>query len=179
VTDANRPDCASFRAEEGFRRALDAYRQYNDVELVITTRNQLITPAALQQAQARKRTLLRQLEPQLRTVINTGIPEYLAAATFYLGLAQWEYGDYLRNIDIRVSGLTDEERAAVRRRAEQTAEQEFSRAREIWQALVDKAQQEEALRDDPEAQRWLRLTRDAINGNVPSTPPPPGGGEHQ
>jgi TolA-binding protein len=178
-TEANREECAAYRAESAFRTALDAYRQYNDIELVITSRNQLASPAALNQAQSRKRSALQRVVAQLRGVINTGVPEYVAAGTFYIGLAQWEYGDYLRNMEIRVSGLTDEERDAARRGAEQAAEKERNGAREIWRALLEKAREEDVLRDDEKARRWLDLTRDAIDGRVPSTPPPPGGEENQ
>ncbi len=102
-----------------------------------------------------------------------GIAEQLGAATFYLGLAQWEYGNYLKNIQLPATGFTDEERAAATTGAAGLAEQEYAAARATWQALLTKAEGDEVLRNDPGAQRWLQLTREAIGGNVPAEPPPP------
>jgi hypothetical protein len=180
TTAATRDDCASYRAEEAMRRARDMYRQYDDVELVITNRAQTTSQPALQQAQSRKQALLRQLGQQLESVIRTGVPEYVAAGGYLLGLAQWEYGTYLRDVDVRVGGFSEADAERFRARAAEAAQGEFAKARTTWQALLDKAQQESALRDDARARRWLDLTRDAIGGSVPSTlPPPAGGGDTQ
>ena len=180
TTAATRDDCASYRAEAAMRRARDMYRQYDDVELVITNRAQTTSQASLQQAQARKKALLQQLGQQLQSVIRTGVPEYVAAGGYLLGLAQWEYGVYLRDVDVRVAGMSEADRETFRARAAEAAEKEFATARASWQALLDKAQQEAALRDDAKARRWLDLAREAIGGSVPSTlPPPAGGGDDQ
>jgi TolA-binding protein len=172
--------CADYRARQaaeralaGFRDAVELFEPYRRIEFVIRNKNQVASAAALRTVQAPKRTALQRLTTRLASVINTGAPEPLAGATFYLGLAQWEYGNYLRNIQLPATGFTDEERAAATSGAANLAEAEFARARETWQALLTKAEQEENLRNDPGAQRWLQLARDAVAGNVPSTPPPP------
>jgi hypothetical protein len=73
--------------------------------------------------------------------IATGSPLYLSAATYYVGLAQWEYGDFVKNV--RLPGnLTEAERAAATSGSERQAEQHYDAARKTWQALLDKAQQE-------------------------------------
>jgi hypothetical protein len=59
------------------------------------------------------------------------------------------------------------------------AETEYANARKTWQALLDKAQAEPTLANDPGAARWLQMARDAIAGNVPSSPPPPAGEENR
>ena len=37
--------------------------------------------------------------------IATGNPKYLAASTFYVGLGQWEYGNFMKNVQLP-EGLT-------------------------------------------------------------------------
>ena len=172
AASANDPQCAGFRARRAFATAISGYPAYDRLELVVRSRAQISTAAALTRLQAPKRQALERLSTQLANVIRTGVPEQLAAATFYLGLAQWEYGDYLRNIQLPAS-FTPEEREAATTGAANLAEAEFARARETWQALLTKAEQEPALNSDPGAQRWLQLARDAVGGNVPSSPPPP------
>lgn len=171
---ADDPQCASFRARRAFETAVSGYAAYDRIELVVRNRGQVSTTAALTALQRPKRQALAALSTRLTNVIRTGVPEYLAGATFYLGLAQWEYGDYLKNIQLPAS-FTAEERQAATTGAAGLAEAEYAAARETWQALITKAEAEEALRNDPGAQRWLRLARDAMGGNVPSSPPPPAG----
>ncbi len=172
ASSANDPQCAGFRARQAFEAAVAGYDAYDRIQLVVRNRSQISTAAALTALQAPKRQSLSRLSGRLAPVIKTGVPEYLAGATFYLGLAQWEYGEYLKNIQLPAT-FTDAERQAATTGASNLAEAEYARAKETWQALLTKAEQEEALRNEPGAQRWLQLARDAMAGNVPSTPPPP------
>jgi TolA-binding protein len=170
---ANRDVCAAYRARLAFESAVTLFEPYRRIPFTIRTKNQVSTAAALRTVQAPKLQALQRLSTRLTDVIKTGVPEYLAGATAYLGLAQWEYGNYLKNIQLPATGFTDEERAAATEGAAKLAEQEYARARATWQALLTKADAEEALRNDPGAQRWLQVARDAIAGNVPAEPPPP------
>ena len=170
---ANREACASYRARQAFESAVGTFDAYKRIQFVIRNKNQVASAAALRTVQAPKRTALERLATRLRAVINLGVAEQLAGATYYLGLAQWEYGNYLKNIQLPATGFTDEERAAATTGAATLAEREYAAARETWQALLTKAEAEETLRNDPGAQRWIQLARDAIAGNVPAEPPPP------
>ena len=172
ASSASDPQCASFRARQAFETAVSGYAAYDRITLVVRNRSQVSTAAALTALQNPKRQALSRLSTRLTNVIKTGVPEFLAGATFYLGLAQWEYGEYLKNIQLPAS-FTDAEREAATSGAARLAEAEYAAARETWQALITKAEAEEALRNDPGAQRWLQLARDAVGGNVPSSPPPP------
>jgi hypothetical protein len=174
---ANRDACAAYRARQAFERAVTQFEPYRRIQFVIRNKSQVSTAAALRTVQTPKRQALQRLAASFKTVIEMGVAEQLAGATFYTGLAQWEYGNYLKNIQLPATGFTDEERAAATEGAAKLAEQEYEAARKIWQALIAKADAEEALRNDPGAQRWLQLAREAIGGNVPSEPPPPASAE--
>jgi hypothetical protein len=174
-TAETRAECASYNAEQAFRNAVALFDDYQAIRLTVRNRDQVTTRARINALQTAKQRALGTLTTRLRTAINTGVPEYLAGATFYLGLAQWEYGSYLKNAQLPATGFTDEERAATVAGFNTLAEAEYARARETWQALLNKAQQEPALANDPGASRWLQMARDAIAGNVPSSPPPPAG----
>jgi hypothetical protein len=64
-------------------------------------------------------------------------------------------------------GLTDEERTMATTGSERQATQYYDAARKTWQALLDKAQQENIQNE------WVTRAREAIAGTVPATPPPP------
>jgi hypothetical protein len=99
--------------------------------------------------------------------IQSGAPEWLAAATFYVGLAQWEYGEFLKNVQLQAS-LNEEQRAAAQAGSAQQAEQNYVAARSTWNSLLEKAQTEGF------SNVWVDRAREALAGNVPETPP--GGG---
>jgi hypothetical protein len=105
----------------------------------------------------------------LTNAIKTGNARWLAAATYHLGLAQWEYGNFLRNVQLP-DGLTPEERQAGEQGAAQQAEQFFAAARQTWQSLVEKAEQERG-EFEAEARDWVERAREALRGNVPAEPP--------
>jgi hypothetical protein len=143
------------------------FQTYQAERLVIRTRSQL-TRAGVERASARKRSQLTQLTAQFTSAIRSGVPEYVAAGTYYVGLAQQEYGNFLRDVELPAD-LSDEEKEAGRRGAEQQAQQYYEAARSTWQALLEKADQDEALRNDQRAAQWIQRTRDAVQ-NAPAAP---------
>ena len=184
TSEAARSECAAQRAArlEGAARAafqsgVATFNTYRAEKLVIATRAQL-TAAGVKRASARKQALLRQLTAQFESAIKTGSPEYLAASTYYVGLAQHEYGDFLKNVQLP-EGLTDQERQSAQAGAERQAMTSYEAARSTWQALVSKADQDETLKKNAGAARWVELARNAAKGNVEANPPAPGGAGDQ
>jgi TolA-binding protein len=162
-----RATCAARAGEQEFRAGAALFPQYKAVRLVITSKARL-NAAGVKRASTQKQELLKQMSDHFTKAIESGAPRPLAAATFYLGLAQWEYGDFVKNVQLP-SNLTDAERAAATTGSERQAAQYYDAARKTWQALLDKAQQEKIDNE------WVTRTRDALAGNVPATPPAPGG----
>jgi TolA-binding protein len=164
-----RAACAERTAEAAFRRGAAMFADYQALKLVIPNRAQL-TQAGVRRASARKQQMLREMTAHFTRAIETGNPQYLAASTFYIGLGQWEYGNFLRDVQLP-EGLSEEEQTAAREGSARQAEEFYEAARNSWRQLVEKAEAEEALRDDPGARRWLEMARDALRGDVPATPP--------
>ncbi|HUF26536.1 MAG TPA: tetratricopeptide repeat protein [Gemmatimonadaceae bacterium] len=161
------PETRELCAERNARRYFDAgvalWPQYDALELRVTG---AVTRAAVDRASAQKRQLLQRMVGQFEQAINTGHPEYLSAATYYVGLAQWEYGNFLR--DVQLPGtLGEQDRQAAQEGARQQAEEFYTQARNTWQALIETAQQEN-IRN-----QWVDRARAAIRGDVQI--PPPGG----
>jgi hypothetical protein len=144
------------------------FPQYQAVKLVISTKAQL-TAAGVQRASAQKQQILRDMSAHFTKSIESGSPLHLAGSTYYLGLAQWEYGNFVKNVQLP-NGLTNDERTQAIAGSERQATQYYDAARKTWQALLDKAQR------DKIDNGWVTLAREAVAGNVPATPPPPPGG---
>ncbi|HUF30559.1 MAG TPA: tetratricopeptide repeat protein [Gemmatimonadaceae bacterium] len=161
-----RADCAERAGQLAFDQGRALFDQYQSVRLVIPTVQQL-TAAGVQRASARKQTLLRTMNGHFTRAIQSGSPEWLSAATYFVGLAQWEYGRFLENVQLP-SSLSDEQRAAAQQGSAQQAEQNYEAARSTWRSLLEKAQGEGF------SNAWVDRAREAIAGNVPQTPP--GGG---
>jgi hypothetical protein len=102
--------------------------------------------------------------------IQSGAPVPLAASTFYLGLAQWEYGNFVKNVQLP-AGLTEAERTSATAGSERQATQYYDAARKTWQALLETAERQKIDNE------WVTRARDALAGNVPATPPAPGGAQ--
>jgi cellulose synthase operon protein C len=164
-----RTACADRVGQGYFRRGAALFPTYKAIELVIPTKAQL-TAAGVQRASARKQQMLREMTSLFTRAIESGSPEYLSAATYYVGLAQWEYGEFVKNVRLPTA-LTEEERAEAAAGSARQAEQYYTAARNTWQQLLEKAQAE---RID---NAWVTRTREAIAGNIPATPPtgPEGG----
>jgi TolA-binding protein len=163
-----RSACASRIGEQEFRAGAAMFPQYKSVRLVIASRAQL-NAAGVARASLPKQQILRAMSDHFTKAIETGSPLHLAAATFYIGLAQWEYGDYVKNVQLP-SGLTDAERASATAGSERQASQYYDAARMTCQALIDKAQKEKIDNE------WVTRTREALAGNVPASPPVAPGG---
>jgi TolA-binding protein len=162
-TEAVRAACAERTAEQAFRQGAALFPRYKNMRLVIATPAQL-TRTGVERASAQKRALLQTMTNHFTRAIETGSPEWLAAASYYVGLAQWEYGEFLKNVRLPQS-LTAEQRAAAQQGAAQQAEQYYTAARQTWQTLLDKAQQENL------SNPWIDRARAAIGGEIPATPP--------
>ena len=162
-----RAECAARVGEQAFRAGAALFPQYQAVKLVVRSKAQL-TAAGVQRASARKQQLLRDLSAHFTRAIESGSPLHITAATYYIGLAQWEYGNFVKNVQLP-SGLTEEERSVAVTGSERQATQYYDAARKTWQALIDKAQQENIDNE------WVTRTREALAGNVPATPPSFGG----
>jgi TolA-binding protein len=162
-----RSTCATRVGEQEFRAGVALFPQYQAVRLVIPSKAQL-TAAGVQRASAAKQQLLRQMSDHFTKAIETGSPVHLAASSFYVGLAQWEYGNFVKNVQLP-GGLTDAERTSATAGSERQATQYYDAARKTWQTLLDKAAREKIDNE------WVTRARDALAGNVPATPPPLGG----
>jgi TolA-binding protein len=162
-----RAQCAGRIGDQELRAGVAMFPQYQAVKLVIPSKAQL-TAAGVQRASAQKQQLLRDMSAHFTKAIESGSPLPLSAATFYVGLAQWEYGNFVKNVQLP-AGLTDAERTQAVAGSERQAAQYYDAARKTWQALLDKAQQQQIDNE------WVTRAREAIAGNVPATPPPLGG----
>ena len=163
-----RAACATRIGEQEFRAGAAMFPQYKAVRLVIPSKAQL-NAAGVARASLAKQQILRSMSDHFTKAIESGSPLHLSAATYYVGLAQWEYGDFVKNVQLP-SDLTEAERNAAIAGSQRQATQYYDAARKTWQALIDKAQKEKIDNE------WVTRTRDALAGNVPATPPlAPGG----
>jgi TolA-binding protein len=160
-------DCAARAGRTAFDEGLAEFLRYRDVKLVIATRGQL-TAAGVKKASALKQKMLETVTQDFTRAIESGDPQYLAAGSYYVGYAQWEYGNFLKNVQLPKS-LTDAERTAASQGAGAQAQGYYTQAQKTWQALVDKAGQ------DGIKNAWIDLARDGTTGKVPDLPPTPGG----
>ncbi len=157
-----RADCATRAGRAAFAAGLEAFRTYRPLRLVIATPAQL-TAAGVKRAAARKQELLAIVTRDFTRAIESGDPGYLAAGTYYIGLAQWEYGTFLASVQLPAS-LSDAERAAARQGAARQADVYYQQAKATWQALVDKAGQQGI------ANQWVDRARDGVRGTVADDP---------
>jgi cellulose synthase operon protein C len=152
-------DCAAREGEAAFSAGVAQFLKYRPVKLVIASRGQL-TAAGVKRASAYKQQLLAALTKEFTRAIEAGDPQYLAAATYYIGVAQWEYGNFLKDVQLPAS-LSDAERLAAADGAAKQGEAYYAQAQKTWQALVDKAAQEKI------ANKWVDMAKDGVQGKVP------------
>jgi TolA-binding protein len=160
-------DCAARAGRAAFDEGLAEFLRYRDVKLVIATRAQL-TAVGVKKASALKQKMLGTVSGEFTKAIESGDPQYLAAGSYYVGYAQWEYGNFLKNVQLPKS-LSDAERQAAAAGAAQQAQAYYDQAQKTWAALVDKATA------DGIKNPWIDLARDGTTGKVPDLPPTPGG----
>lgn len=161
--------CAAQTGDRYFRSGASMFGRYRDERLVISSKSKL-TAAGVKNASAKKQQLLKQLAAEFTKAISTGDPKAIAASTYYLGLAQWEYGDFLKNVQLP-SGLTDAETAAAQNGSAQQAEGYYTQAKNTWQALIQKADADATLKNDANAAPWIERAKNAVTGNVDLNPP--------
>jgi TolA-binding protein len=156
-------DCARRAGHSAFEYGLAQFMKYRALKLVIPSRAQL-TAAGVKRASAAKQKMLADVTADFTKAIASGDPESIAGGTYYVGLAQWEYGTFLKNVSLPAS-LSDAERQAATAAAGQQATAYFTQAQTIWQELLTKA-----ARDSIKNQ-WIDLARDGTQGKVPDVPP--------
>jgi hypothetical protein len=154
--------CAARTGEREFHAGKALFERYQPLELVIPLRVNL-TRKGIARISAPKRELLASMSTHFERSIATGAPEWLAASSYYMGLAQWEYGDYLKNVELPAD-LTGPQLSAAQAGSAQQAEQYYSAARKTWTALVEKAEQ------DSIANSWIARARNALAGNIDRAP---------
>jgi TolA-binding protein len=154
--------CAERTGEREFHAGKTLFERYQPLKLVIPLRVNL-TRKGIERISAPKRELLASMSTHFRRSIATGAPEWLAASSYYMGLAQWEYGDYLKNVQLPAD-LTGPQLSAAQAGSAQQAAQYFDAARKTWATLVEKAEQ------DSIANSWVARARNALDGNVDRNP---------
>ena len=151
------------RAAALFAQAIELWPEYQAAKFSFSSKAQ-ITAAGVTRAQSEKQRLGKRMATQLKNVIATGDATYASAATYYLGMSEWEYGNFLKNIQLP-DGLTDEERKSIETRVADMAQPHYDAAQQVWKQLVDKAT------SDNIDNVWVTRAKEALEGNVPETPP--------
>ncbi len=154
--------CAERAGNREFHAGKALFERYQPLQLVIPLRVNL-TRRGIARISAPKRELLTSMSTHFRRAIATGSPEWLAASSYYTGLAQWEYGDYLKNVQLPAD-LTGPQLSAAQAGSAQQAAQYYDAARTTWQTLVTKAEQ------DGIANSWVARARNALDGNIDRQP---------
>lgn len=154
--------CADRLGEQEFREGAAMYTQYKPLVLNIPSRLNL-TRKGVERLSAPKRRLLTAMTMHFTRSIGAGSPQWLAASSYFVGLAQWEYGNYLKNVQLPAD-LTGDQLSAAQTGASQQADQYFNEARKTWQTLVDKAT------TDKIANAWVDRAKAALGGTVDESP---------
>jgi TolA-binding protein len=148
--------CADRSGRAAFTAASPSWELYAGLKLVIATKASL-TRAGVEAAAARKLALLRTLSTQYARAIASGAPEWIAAGSYQAALAQWQYGVFLRDVELPAD-LTDAQRTAAKNGSAQQAQAYFDAAIKGWQALVNKAE------IDKFDNAWVVKARAALKG---------------
>ncbi len=161
-------ECAARAGQAAFRVAQAQWPRYQAMALVIPHKGNL-TKAGVARLSKPKKDLLTKISVDLTKTIATGSPVWVAAASYYAGLAQWEYGNFLANVTLP-KDLSPEESAGAQAGAARQAEQYYQSANKLWKALVDKAAQENFTN------AWVDRAKAALEGKVDASPASSGGG---
>jgi len=154
--------CADRAGSAAFKAGQDQWSKYQAIQLVISKRTSL-TKAGVTRLSAPKKAALTKMDADFTKAINSGSPEWIAAGSYYAGLAQWEYGNFLSNVTLPKE-LTDQERQAATAGAAKQAETYYQAASKTWKALVDKAAQEKFTN------AWVDRAAAALTGKVDASP---------
>jgi len=162
-TEEIKTQCAARVGESEFAQGRAPFPRYQALKLNIPLRANL-TRAGVERLSAPKRKMLADMSTHFTKAIASGDPTWLSASSYYVGLAQWEYGNYLANLTLP-KDLSDEQRAAAQAGSARQAEQYYQAANKLWQTLVDKAAA------DKFDNAWVQRAKDAIGGKVDAAPP--------
>jgi TolA-binding protein len=162
-TEEIKTQCAARVGENEFTQGRALFPRYQALKLNIPLRVNL-TRAGVERLSAPKRKMLADMSAHFTKAIASGDPNWLSAASYYVGLAQWEYGNYLTNLSLP-KDLSEEQRAAAQAGSARQAEQYYQAANKLWQTLVDKAAA------DKFDNAWVQRAKDAIGGKVDASPP--------
>jgi len=153
------------RAASLFAEGVALWPEYQAARFVFATTKQL-NKAGIQRAQAEKQRLGRRMSDVFKRVIALKNARYASAATYYLGMVEWEYGAFLKNVQLPAS-LTPEERAAAEQGVVGLAQEHYDAAQKVWRDLVASAE----AASPPITNEWVTRAKEALDGNVPETPP--------
>ena len=154
--------CADRAGSAAFKAGQDQWSKYQAMQLVIAKRVNL-TRAGVTRLSQPKKAALTKMDADFTKAINSGAPEWVAAGSYYAGLAQWEFGNFLANVTLP-KDLTDQERQAATAGAAKQAESYYQAANKTWKALVDKAAQEKFTN------AWVDRAAAALTGKVDAAP---------
>ena len=155
--------CASRMGESEFAQGRALFPRYQALKLDIPLKVNL-TRAGVERLSAPKRKMLADMSVHFTKAIASGDPAWLSASSYYVGLAQWAYGNYLANLTLP-KDLSDEQKLAAQAGSARQAEQYYQAANKLWQTLVDKAAA------DNFDNAWVRRAKDAVGGKVDAAPP--------
>ena len=154
--------CDERVGQSEFQQGQALFPHYQRMKLVIASMGNL-TRSGIDRLSRPKKEMLTQMSGHFTKSIASGAPEWVAASSYYSGLAQWEYGNFIANVQLP-KALTDEQRNGAQAAAAKQADQYYQAANKLWQALVDKAGQDKF--DNP----WVQRARDALQGKVDANP---------
>ena len=129
--------CADRAGSLAYREGMARWDSYVALTLEIKTRAQL-TRDGVALASAPKLQQLRAMTAAFTRSVASGAPEWVSAGSFQSGLAQWQYGLFLRDV-VLPADVTDAQRTGAETGSEQQAQAYFDNAIKAWTALVDKA----------------------------------------
>jgi TolA-binding protein len=172
-------ECASRAGAAAFATGQALWAKYQSLTLVIPKKNNL-TRAGVARLSQPKKDMLAKMNGDFSKAIETGSPEWVSAGSYYAGLGQWEYGNFLANVTLPAD-LSPAESQAAQAGAAKQAEAYYQAANKLWKALVDKSVKEKFTN------AWVDRAKAALTGKVDATPgaapaapapakPPAGGG---
>ena len=161
-SDALKATCADRTGSAAFKAGQDQWAKYQSMQLVIAKRANL-TRAGVARLSQPKKSALEKMDASFTKAINSGSPEWVAAGSYYAGLAQWEFGNFLANVTLPKDLSPPEAQAATAGAAKQ-AETYYQAANKTWKALVDKAEKEKFTNV------WVDRAAAALTGKVDASP---------
>ncbi len=155
-------ECASRAGAAAFASGQALWAKYQAMQLVIPKKNNL-TRAGVARLSQPKKDMLAKMNGEFAKAIETGSPEWVSAGSYYAGLAQWEYGNFLANVTLP-KGLSPDESQAAQAGAAKQGEAYYQAANKLWKALVDKSVKEKFTN------AWVDRAQAALAGKVDATP---------